>query len=480
MKAALFASMLVAQVLAQPVPASAQSPAQPSLDYQVFKTRVQPIFLNKRPGNARCVSCHTTGGAAYLQRLTPGQATWDEEQSQKNFDRVKRLVVPGSPEKSRLLLHPLAVEAGGDEFHGGGKHFTSRDTAEWQVLAAWVRGDKDVQPKQDATPAKASAASAFKRTEPGVRIVQTNSAGDAVSLIDPATNKVVGEIKDIEVNHGAAAAPDGSRLYVTNEADSTLDMVDSKTLAVVKRVPLSGHPNNLSISKDGRRVYIAIAQAPGAVDVVDTASATLAKTISIEGAGHNTYVTPDGKFVVAGSVAGKSLTVIDAATEAVAWSMKFEGGVRPITFEKKPDGSTGRMFVQISDFHGFAVVDFATHKEIGRVTLPDPLGQPKNTQGIQGSPSHGIGITPDGKVLWATSKWYHYVAAYSMPDLKFLGTVPVGHEPDWLTFTPDSKTVYVACAGSNYVSAVDVKTLKEVTRITVGQVPKRNITAVLQ
>ncbi len=455
------------------------APAQPSLDYEVFKTRVQPIFLNKRPGNARCVSCHTTGGVAYLQRLSPGQTTWDEEQSKKNFERVKRLVVPGAPEKSRLLLHPLAVEAGGDEFHGGGKHFMSRDTPEWQVLAAWVRGDKEVhvtgepvRPKPDTTIAS--------RTTPGVRIIQTNSAGDAVSLIDPATNRVVGEIKNIEVNHGAAAAPDGSRLYITDEANSTVDIVDAKTLAVVKRVPLSGHPNNISISRDGRRVYIAIAQAPGAVDVVDTASGTLAKTIPIEGAGHNTYVTPDGKFVVAGSVAGKSLTVIDAATDTVAWSMKFESGVRPITFEKKPDGSTGRMFVQISDFHGFVVVDFDTHKEIGRVTLPDPPGQAKNTQGVQGSPSHGIGITPDGKVLWATSKWYHYVAAYSMPELKFLGTVPVGHEPDWVTFTPDSKTLYVACAGSNYVSAVDVKGRKEVTRIAVGQVPKRNITAVLQ
>jgi YVTN family beta-propeller protein len=481
MKATLFTSMLVAQMLALAVPALAESTAQPSLDYEVFKTRVQPIFLNKRPGNARCVSCHTTGAAAYLQRLTPGQTTWDEEQSQKNFERVKRLVVPGAPDKSRLLLHPLAVDAGGDEFHGGGKHFMSRDNAEWQVLAAWVRGDKNVALKPVATSVKAtSVASASRTAGSGVRIVQTNSAGDAVSLIDPVTNTVVGEIKDIEVNHGAAAAPDGSRLYVTNEADSTLDMVDSKTLAVVKRVALSGHPNNVSISKDGRRVYIAIAQAPGAVDVVDTTSGTLAKTIPIEGAGHNTYVTPDGKFVVAGSVAGKSLTVIDAATETVAWAMKFEGGVRPITFERNSDGSTGRMFVQISDFHGFAVVDFATHKEIGRITLPDPLGQPKNTQGIQGSPSHGIGITPDGTVLWATSKWYHYVAAYSMPDLKFLGTVKVGHEPDWLTFTPDSKMVYVACAGSNYVSAIDVKTLKEVSRIAVGQVPKRNITAVLR
>ncbi len=312
-----------------------------------------------------------------------------------------------------------------------------------------------------------------------VRIVQTNSAGDSVSLIDPATNAVVGEIKDIEVNHGAAAAPDGSRLYVTNEAESTLEIVDAKTLKIVAHVPLSGHPNNLSISKDGRRVYIAIAQAPGTVDVVDTGSRSLVKKIPIDGAGHNTYVTPDGKYVVAGSVAGRSVTVIDQKTEEPVWSMKFDKGVRPITFEKNPDGSTRRMFVQLSDIHGFAVVDFATHQEVTRVILPDLPGVEKSLN-VQGSPSHGIGITPDGKVLFATSKWYHFVAAYSMPDLKPLGIVNVGHHPDWLTFSPDSKSVYVACAGSNYVSVVDVKSMKEVSKIPVGQVPKRNITAVLQ
>ena len=312
-----------------------------------------------------------------------------------------------------------------------------------------------------------------------VRIVQTNSAGDSVTLIDPATNKVVGEIENIEANHGAAVAPDGSRLYVTNEAESTLDVVDAKTLKVTTHVALSGHPNNVSISKDGRRVYIAIAEAPGAVDVVDTTSLSRAKSIPIEGAGHNTFVTPDGKFVIAGSVVGRSLTVIDQATETVAWSMKFDTGVRPIAFEKNADGSTARMFVQLSDVHGFAVVDFSTHKEINRVTLPDVPGATKGLN-IQGSPSHGIGIAPDGRTLWVNSKWYHYVAAYSMPDLKLLGIVPVGHYPDWLTFSPDSARVYVSCAGSNWVSVVDVKSLKEVAKIPVGEAPKRNITAVLQ
>src|SRR4051794_9346706 len=80
-----------------------------------------------------------------------------------------------------------------------------------------------------------------------VRIIQTNSAGDNVHLIDPDTNKVVGVISGIEVNHGAAVAPDGSRIYVSNEADSTLDVVDAKTLKVTDHVKLSGHPNNIAI-----------------------------------------------------------------------------------------------------------------------------------------------------------------------------------------------------------------------------------------
>src|ERR1700730_3215328 len=309
-----------------------------------------------------------------------------------------------------------------------------------------------------------------------VVIVQTNSAGDNVHLIDPATNSVVGVIKGIEVNHGAAVSPDGRRLYISNEAESTLDVVDTKTLAVTQHIPLSGHPNNIGIAKDGKKVYAPTAPVPGAVDVVDTVKQEKVKSIPVEGAVHNTYVTPDGKFVVAGSIAGRKISVIDAATEQVLWTVPFENGVRPITFEKNPDGSTKRMFAQISEFHGFAVVDWAAHKEVSRVTLPDlPPPAVKNTEGVQGSPSHGIGIAPDGKTLWATSKWYHYVAAYSMPNLEPLGIVPVGHYPDWLTFGADSRSVDVACAGSNVVSVVDVRSMTEVGRIPVGQVPKRNI-----
>ncbi|HKB11167.1 MAG TPA: hypothetical protein VKD69_10945 [Vicinamibacterales bacterium] len=112
---------------------------QPSLDYEVFKAKVQPIFLAKRQGHARCISCHSSGTPLRLQPLPPGRMMWNEEESRKNFEAVKRVVVPGSA-KSMLLIHPLAEQAGGDFFHSGGKHWTSQSDPEWQVMRAWVVG----------------------------------------------------------------------------------------------------------------------------------------------------------------------------------------------------------------------------------------------------------------------------------------------------------------------------------------------------
>src|SRR5713101_6233687 len=197
--------------------------------------------------------------------------------------------------------------------------------------------------------------------------VQTNSAGDNVHVIDPVTNKVVGVISGIEVNHGAAVAPDGSRIYVSDEADSTLDVVDGKTLKVIKRIPLSGHPNNIAIGRDGRRVYVAIAQAPGGVDVIDTASLERVKTVLTKWSIHNPYVTPDGKYVVAGSIQSKTINVIDTQTEQLAWSLEMDLGIRPMTISANPDGSTKWIFVQLTDLNGFAVVDFQTRKEVNRI-----------------------------------------------------------------------------------------------------------------
>jgi YVTN family beta-propeller protein len=311
------------------------------------------------------------------------------------------------------------------------------------------------------------------------RVIQTNAAGDNIHVIDPATNTVVGMIEDIEVPHGVTIAPDGARIYITDETRQTLDVVDAKTLKVTKRIPLSGRPNNVAVAKDGAQVYVAIAQAPGAVDVIDTKSLTNVKSISVQGAIHNVYVTPDGKHAVAGSIPTKTINVIDTSTNTLAWTLTLDAGIRPMAFTWNPDGSTKEIVVQLSEFHGFAVVDFAARKEVRRVTLPDPPGHHKELEGLQGSPAHGLAITPDGKMLWSTSKYYHAIMAYSLPDYKLLKTVIVGSHPDWLTVSPDGKSVYVANAGDDTTAVVDNKTMTVVKTIPVGAVPKRNTSGTL-
>ena len=127
-------TLFVAWILA----ASAVSAQQPSLDYEYFKTKVQPIFLTKRPGHARCISCHGSGTPLRLQPLDPGATTWTDDESQKNFAAIKRVASAGA--KSRLILHPLDESAGGDFYHSGGKHWSSQTDPEWLILKAFVEG----------------------------------------------------------------------------------------------------------------------------------------------------------------------------------------------------------------------------------------------------------------------------------------------------------------------------------------------------
>jgi hypothetical protein len=121
---------------------AASPAASPSLDYEFFRTKVQAVFLARRPGHARCVVCHTFNNAAFkLVPLSPGSMTWNEEQSRLNFELVKRVAVAGFLE-SKLIKHPLAEEAGGDPHHGGAQQFASQQDPDWLTLKAFVAGEK--------------------------------------------------------------------------------------------------------------------------------------------------------------------------------------------------------------------------------------------------------------------------------------------------------------------------------------------------
>jgi hypothetical protein len=128
--------------------AQASSASRPSLDYEFFKTRVEPIFIKKRwPDHSRCYVCHEVsrhgGGPLSLEALPAGASFWTEEQSRHNFEVVSKLVIPGDPLSSLFLQMPLAPEAGGlADTHQGGRQFRSKDDPDWKNMDSWFRGQK--------------------------------------------------------------------------------------------------------------------------------------------------------------------------------------------------------------------------------------------------------------------------------------------------------------------------------------------------
>src|SRR5262252_6895921 len=328
-----------------------------------------------------------------------------------------------------------------------------------------------------------------------LRIIQTNSAGDNIHIIDAGTNKVVGEIKGIEAPHGLAVAPDGSRIYVSEQADKTLTVIDGKTLQIAKRIPLSGNPNLVDITPDGRWIYVAIAltyddvsefpqikaNATGGVDIIDTVALENVKTIPLKGGIHDLNVAPDGKYVLAGASRGakppaNSMFVIDTQTKEVAWTLPMSPSPSPMAITRNADGSTDKVYAQLGGFNGFAVVDFATHVRTNQIKLPDIAPDKQNPHGPPAG-SHGIAVTADQKTLLVNSRLNNALYVYSLPDLKLLGSVTLGGKgAGWLTITPDNKTAYVANEHTNNVSADDIASMKEVAVIPVGFAPARNAT----
>lgn len=322
------------------------------------------------------------------------------------------------------------------------------------------------------------------------RVIQSAWAGDTLYVIDPATDKIVKEIPGLEVVHGIEVSPDGNRIYTALESDDTVTVVESRSGKVIKKIALAANPNNLAMLPDGRKLYIAINHPPGGVDVVDTGSLAVVKHIALNGLIiHNTFVTPDAKFVVAGSQDNndRKVCVIDVQTDQMVWLIDYPDKrdvIRPMTFVTNPDGSTKWILLELQELAGFAVVDFATHKEIARIKIPlvDVIGVPSAAS----IPSHGIAVSPDGRSVWVSSRRDSAVYGFSVPpaasktpDFKLLGGVPVEGDPWWLVFAPppNANKLYVANQHSSSVSVIDTTAMKEVTRVRVGPEPKRSTVA---
>ena len=115
--------------------------AEPTLDFEFFRSCVQRVFANPKEGHIRCSNCHSAGLIGFAPVPQSGN-TWSEQEANRAFRTISRLIIPGNPEQSRFLLKPLHPDGGGSYTHNGPRRWQSRNDPEWRMLAEWVRGER--------------------------------------------------------------------------------------------------------------------------------------------------------------------------------------------------------------------------------------------------------------------------------------------------------------------------------------------------
>jgi DNA-binding beta-propeller fold protein YncE len=297
-----------------------------------------------------------------------------------------------------------------------------------------------------------------------------------IYVIDANTFKEVAKIDvgfpidDVVGSHdgkmvfGNASIPNGNPI---GQPDAGMVYgISTATNQILWWCSIPGMPQHLTVSQDDKRLYV-VALDKNYLYVVDTASGRIVDTWYGVMGNHGTELSPDGKHLYVGNFFTRAIYAYDTATGQVDRTYQARESIRPF----KMDQGEKHIYYQLSNFHGFEVQDLETGKITNVVDLPKLA--PNQHADANGTVDHGLAITPDGKTLLAAGSMADYVAFYSLPDLKFLGTVPVGKAPNWIRVRADSKIAFTGNPGSNDVSVIDIPQMKEITRVPAGLRPAR-------
>jgi YVTN family beta-propeller protein len=324
----------------------------------------------------------------------------------------------------------------------------------------------------------------------------SDQQGGGIDIIDPVTLHIVDVIKCISAPDRAEFSRDGNTAYVPDRVEHDLTVIDTRTGAIKAKIPLIDRPNTSVLSRDYKKLYVAIwpvrptEKARGYVQVIDTRTLKVVKTIVAQGAIHDVWMGYGGRLLLAMSPAAKFMNVYDVTRgDKLLYTCCRESEIGTMVMEPGPDGHTMRIFISYAGFHGIVVIDPKTGQESERITYPKLTGTSQGAEtyfhGIGprqgGSGFHGGEISRDLENLWVISG--STVWRYSLPGLKYLGHADLAQddqlgdaftpavEGTWLTISPDGNTVYAVRPGRDLLSVIDAKKMQEVAEVPTGEYP---------
>ena len=305
------------------------------------------------------------------------------------------------------------------------------------------------------------------------KLYVTNSAGNDVTVVDVATNKVLTTIEVGPQPHGIAVPAAQDLVLISIEGGKTGQLVylDPYTDKVIKRIPIGPAPNQLAVTPDGKWAYIPVND--GHYEVVDVPAGKIAARILTGGRPHNTLCSADGRrMYLAPMGTPKKVSIADVSTHKIIAEVPFSNVVRPIAVTRDEK----HLFAEVDGLVGIEMADVASRKVIHRV--PAQLADEHKKVG---SRSHGLCLRPDEKEIWECDVEHKEVHVFDLTGAapKQIATIPMGGQVYWLTFSPDGKMAYVSVRGRDETAVVDTQTKQIVARIPAGKQPKRLLVVTL-
>jgi len=283
----------------------------------------------------------------------------------------------------------------------------------------------------------------------------TNQHGNNVTIIDTATNMLVGTPIAVEnFPNSAVVTPDGAFVYVANGGSASVSVIDTTTNMVVDTVAVGAGPGGITITPDGNFVYV-VNNGNNNVSVISTSTNTVVGSpIPVQTAPFIATASPDGNFVYVTNFTSSTVSVIDTSSNTVTATVTVGPG--PIGVEVSPDGSRA-----YSANNGFgpgnvSVIDTSSNTVIDTVTVQT---QPR-----------GLAITPDGNFLYVTNSASGTVSVIRTSDNTVIDTVTVQNLPQGIDVTPDGNFIYVANQGPGTVSVIRTSDNTVVDTVSVGNV----------
>ena len=304
-------------------------------------------------------------------------------------------------------------------------------------------------------------ASAQQSSAPAVeRLLILSKAERVLSIVDPATLKIVGRVPAGPDPHEVVSSPDGTRAYISNYgggAYNTLtivDLVNQQSMGTVDLGALRG-PHGLDYA--GGKVWFT-AEPAKAVGSYDPATKAIDWVLGTGQNGtHMIYVYPDLSRIVTTNVGSGSVTFIekregprpDWDVITVPASGRVEG------FDVSPDGK------QV----------WAANAQDGTITIIDVASKTVGTFSANVRGANRLKFTPDGKLALVSTLGGPDLTIIRASDRSEVKRIQVGRGAAGIQIQPDGARAYVAVSPDDNVAVIDLKSFTVVGRIDAGKNP---------